>query len=70
MVVVVEAVEWCLECGMWEDVGVAEVVGEGRSGRDGVVGPDPGSRPLGRPRPVLPGLSSSEWIMSGASIGW
>lgn len=68
--VVAEVVGWCLECGMWVDVGVAEVAGEVSSGRDGVVGPDPGSRPLGWPRPVPPGLSSSEWIMSGASMGW
>ena len=49
---------------------MVEVVGGLGSGRDGVVGPDPGPRLLERPRPVLPGLSSSEWIMSGASMGW
>lgn len=71
MVVVVVEVEWCLGCGVWVAVVVVEVEGDVGSGRDGVVSPDPGPRPLlAWPSPMLPGLSSSEWIMSGASIGW
>lgn len=47
-------------------VSVGVLVGVTRSGRVGVVGPEPGSFPL---PPLMLGSCSSEWMTSGASIG-
>lgn len=43
------------------------LVGEMWSGLVGVVGPEPGSFLL---PPLLLGSCSSEWMTSGASMGW